>query len=176
MRRWFSIKLIPVIFFSSLLICGVVLLGRVIQKKAVLEGRNSFTTIETTLPDGSVYHITPDGRAGPFIVIYFSADCYYCHLETELILTCIDDLEGISIYMISDDEQAAIDEFISIHNLNDYPAITVAQVKHEHFSTLYGVRMVPSLFLYDKAGVLFYSSSGFTPAPVIIDVIAKNSP
>ncbi len=172
MEKRYAIKLISMTFFVLLFLTGGILLRKIIDKKAIIEGRNSFSPIKIITPGRSGSYITLKDQHGPFIVMFFGADCYYCHLETESIINDIDNFEGVNIYMISTDEEAVLNEFIKEYGLIDHPVIRVAQVRGEEFSRTYGVRTVPSLFIYSESGVLLYSSSGFTPASVIVDIIA----
>lgn len=168
-----SHKLLILLVPLLMIIIGIFLLIKIIEKKRIIDGRDIFTSIELTLPGEKKDSIITRMQNAPFIIIFFEPDCYYCHVETDAMIERIDELAGINIYMITTNELKTIEEFTAQYNLDDYQHILTGQVCMQSFYKSYGARAVPSLFIYDKTGKLLYNNSGYTPVSDILEVLNR---
>ena len=165
---------LPVIgLFIIMMVASAIFLIRIIEKKQIIEKRRSFIPMEINIPGNLTYFISNENKSAPYIILFFDPDCYYCHVETEALLNHTDELTGIKIYMISTSDINSIATFSDQYNLSGYTGLIAGQVCPVFFNSSYGLRTVPSLFLYDKNGILIYSNSGYTPVTEILEVLRR---
>ncbi|TVR70535.1 MAG: thioredoxin family protein [Marinilabiliales bacterium] len=155
-------------FAVLVLAAATFLLFKIAEQKRVIDSRNVFTSLEISLSGNKTYTISGAPRDNRFIVIFFDADCYYCHLEAEAIVSNIDLLEGIDIYMITSGDQETVMQFEERHGLAVFPSIKTGRVCGETILNGYGIRAVPSLLVYDETGRLIFSNFGYTPVDDIL--------
>ena len=155
-------------FAVLVLAAAAFLLFKITEQQRVIDGRKVFTSLEISLSGNRTYTITGTPRYNRFIIIFFDTECYYCHLEAEAIVSNIDLLEGIDIYMITSGDQESVMEFEGKHGLAGYPSIKTGRVRDETILNGYGIRAVPSLLVYDEAGRLIFSNFGYTPVGDIL--------
>ena len=158
--------------FSMIMVAAAsLLLLKISEKKRVIDGRNLFSSLEISLSGNQTYTVSDAGRDSPFIIMFFSADCHYCHLEIQALLENISAFADTDIYMVSTNDMETIIEFENLYSLGDYPRISAGRVSEEIFSAGYGIMTVPSLLIYDETGQLLYSNSGYTPVHKILEVL-----
>jgi len=158
--------------FSMIMVAAAsLLLLKISEKKRVIDGRNLFSSLEISLSGNQTYTISGAGRENPFIIMFFSADCHYCHLEIQALLENISAFADTDIYMVTTNYPETIFEFENLYSLEDYPRITAGRVSEEIFSAGYGIMTVPSILIYDETGQLLYSNSGYTPVDKILEVL-----
>ena len=154
----------------ALLVLGAAsfLLVKIFEKKRVIDGRNVFTTLEISLSGNKTYTISGTPRNNRFIIMFFDADCYYCHVETEALVENINLLEGVDIYMVTSNDPETVLQFEEQHRLANYPGIKTGRACEETILNGYGIRAVPSLLVYDEEGRLIFSNFGYTPVENIL--------
>ena len=161
-------KAIVATFALLVLVTAGFLLVKISEKKRVIDGRNVFTPLEISLSGNKTDTISGTPRENRFIIMFFDADCYYCHVETEALVENIELLEGIDIYMITANDPETVLQFEEKHGLANYPGIITGRVREETIVNGYGIRGVPSMLIYDEKGCLVFSNFGYTPVEDIL--------
>ncbi len=164
-------RAIAALFALLVLAAASFLLVRISEKKQVIDGRNVFTSLEISLSGNKTYTITGTPRDSRFIIMFFDADCYYCHLEAEALVESIDLFAGVEIYMVTANDPETVMQFEEQHGLEDYPGIKTGRVCGETIINGYGIRGVPSMLIYDEEGRLVFSNFGYTPVKDILSAL-----
>jgi thioredoxin-related protein len=170
-----SLKLLIVLFSLAIFCLTAFLVYKIADKKRIIDGRNTFTSVEITLSGNLIRTISADTQTSQFIIMFFDTHCFYCHVETEAILGHIEDLAGIKLYMLTTNEFDAIGEFINQHNLAEYPQIILGRITEDVLSRIYGIKAIPSLMIYDENGTLLFSNSGYTPVAQILNILENKT-
>lgn len=168
-------KFLVIMFSLTILFSAVFLLYKIADKKRIIDDRNTFTSMEITLPGNIIRAISADNHLSQFIIMFFDPDCYYCHVEAEALVDHIDDLAGIKIYMLTINDFDVITEFENTHNLGEYPQIMTGRITEDIFSRIYGIKAIPSLMIYDENGALLFSNSGYTPVTQILNILENKT-
>lgn len=120
------------------------------------------------LADGKV--LTRDDLKKKMNTVFFifSPDCKYCQQETEDIIRHINDFKGTQILMISHYPLEEVQEYYKRYQIADYPQITMAHDGGYFFPIYFGLKNLPSTFIYDIKGNLKKSFDGSVKVETIL--------
>jgi len=104
------------------------------------------------------------------VFLYFNSECDFCQAETEEIISNIKKLEDIQVFFVSNEPIKQIIEFQQKYKLDDYNNVMFLCDYENKFSELFGVKTIPTSFIYSKEGVLLYKNDG----PVKIEYLLKS--
>lgn len=166
-------RFIVILFSFGILLVAGFLIFRISEKKRVIDSRSDFTSLEITLSGNKTYTISGATRKGPFILMFFDAECYYCHVETEAIIENIDRFAGVTVFMVTANDQETFSSLADKYRLADYPGITSGRVTEEVINNKFGIFAFPSLLMYDKSGNLIFSSFGYTTIEEIMEALGR---
>ena len=118
----------------------------------------------------NTYHI-PNGM--PTLFMYFSPDCSHCVEQTQAMLSRIEELGDIRIYMITPLSLPAIKDFEQKMGLGRYPNITIGKEFRHFFPAFYGISYVPHFAVYDRRKNLVGAFEGNISMNQLIDRLLK---
>jgi thiol-disulfide isomerase/thioredoxin len=90
----------------------------------------------------------PSGR--PFLVMYFSPDCPYCQKETKMLISNIDTLKTVRIYLLSNAPFNEIKNFYSYYHLRQFQNITIGQDYNHSFVLAFRPTSIPYMAIYNS--------------------------
>ena len=135
-----------------LFICTVIIAGcyskKAEIKKIGLEGK-PMPTIDLIAAD-SITHINTDNiKPGkPTILFSFEPWCPYCRAQTNSMLSQIDKLKDVNIYMLCTSRYSMFKEFYKKHELAKYPNIAAGIDYKRSFDHYFQLTGVPCLAIY----------------------------
>lgn len=84
------------------------------------------------------------------MIVYFNPLCEVCQREMKEILTNMDYFKNMQIVMVSPNSKEEIGNFVTEHNLSNFPQITVLHDVNDAFYKEFHAIGYPSLYLYDE--------------------------
>lgn len=157
-----------------LLITGVST-GLFAQKDTSDNYVNNFINIPAikinTLPDSSLFTNENLKAYSPFVLMFFNPDCEHCQKETKELLAYKEELKGIQILMVSPAPYQEIKDFYQAYKLSSMPNIKLGQDINYKLGSIYQLKTYPSVFVYDKRGILAKAFVGNIGIPAIIDAV-----
>ncbi len=166
-------RFIVALFSFVILVVAGFLIFRISEKKRVIDSRSDFTSLEITLSGNKTYTISGATQKSPFILMFFDAECYYCHVETEAIIENIDLFAGVTVFMVTANDPETFSSFADKYRLADYHSIKPGRVTEEVISNKFGIFAFPSLLIYDESGNLIFSNLGYTTIEEIMEALGK---
>lgn len=166
-------------FIFLLLILGAIgYLGFSIYED--LKERQAIEERIAVLPDFSVTGL--DGQKvessnvtgqSPFILTYFNTECQFCRSEIRSMKDHKLLQKNAVIYLVSDESPEILKQFNKEFELDSLQNIKVLQDSARHIKDLFGVRGVPSTFVYGRDAKLLNYYQGETRAEVLYDLIRQ---
>jgi peroxiredoxin len=119
--------------------------------------------------------IPSDGTTGhsPFILTYFNTECEYCRAEIRSIQDHKSLQERAMIYLISKESSKILKQFSRAFELGSLQNIKILQDSSGKVKDLFGVKGVPSTFVYNRDGKLLKSFEGETKAEILYKLVKK---
>ncbi len=166
-------KKLIVITFSVLLILAVILI--------VLQGTKSETLpIGSKLPQIAFqslngYETLKTDNQNKILVLFFSKECPHCKYELSTLNKNIDKLDGTAIYLFTvDDSYLESEEIKTNEALLSDSNVVFGIVNKENFDESFGSLITPSLYFFNKAGILTEKIKGETKIERIIEELKKS--
>jgi peroxiredoxin len=88
------------------------------------------------------------------LILYFSPDCGHCQLETEEVISRMNDLRSLQIVMITSKPYQEMAEFADHYKINRFSTIKMGSDPQRFVTNFYNVKFTPFSALYDKKGKL----------------------
>jgi thiol-disulfide isomerase/thioredoxin len=118
--------------------------------KTGLEGK-PMPTIDLISFDSLTHYNTTNSEPGkPTILFAFRPGCPYCRAQTRAIVSNIEALKDINIYMICVSESPLFKNYYEKYELNKYSNIKAGIDYNETFVNYFNASTVPYLAIYDK--------------------------
>jgi thiol-disulfide isomerase/thioredoxin len=114
-----------------------------------LEGK-PMPAIELVALDSTHFNTKNIKPGRPSILLAFSPTCPYCRAQTRSIVSNINSLKGIDIYMVCINQYSLLKKFSDQYELNKYSNIKIGIDYNESFLDYYKATNVPYLAIYDK--------------------------
>jgi thiol-disulfide isomerase/thioredoxin len=111
-------------------------------------------TFSIQLPDSSWFSKSQLSTKKPTLILYFSPDCGHCQLETEDIISKMNDLKKIQIVMVTSRPFEDMTQFAAHYKLDHFPNIKIGRDAQKRITQFYQVKFTPFSALYDKKGQL----------------------
>ncbi|MFT3910522.1 MAG: thioredoxin family protein [Ferruginibacter sp.] len=103
-------------------------------------------------PDSSAFTNHDLKHKKPLIIVIFSPDCDHCKHFTKELLAKYDMVKHAQIVMVSALNYNMIKKFYDDYKIADYPSIKMGRDTNYTLGNFMGVRMFPTLIVYDKHG------------------------
>jgi thiol-disulfide isomerase/thioredoxin len=117
-------------------------------KKTGLEGK-LMPSIDLIAVDSFTHINTDEIKPGkPTILFAFEPWCPYCRAQTTSMLSQIEKLKDVNIYMLCTSRYAQFKEFYKKYELAKYPNVTAGIDYNRSFSTYFVQRGIPCLAIY----------------------------
>jgi thioredoxin-related protein len=132
----------------TFIILSFILFGCFGKKPTLETGREGkpLPSINLLLMDSTTYiKTTKETSYKPIVLFYFSPECAYCRKMTKSITNNIDELQGITIYMLSNFPFDKIKEYVKEFDLSKYKNITVGYDYELYFSQYFKAPGVPCI-------------------------------
>lgn len=150
---------------------GFLIYDELRQKQAVKERIAHFPEFEgVNLKGETIQSNTLIGQT-PFILTYFNTGCEFCRAEIASMGKHKALKEETHIYLVSDESSEVLEHFVSEFKLNSLQSIQVFRDSSGKVKKLYGIKGVPSTFVYDEKGKLLKSFQGETKAEVLYELV-----
>lgn len=107
----------------------------------------------------------------PLILTYFNTGCDFCRAEITSMRKHQGLQEKTDIYLVSDESSKVLRKFVSEFQLDSLQTIQVLQDTSRKVKELFGVKGVPSTFIYDRDGKLLKNFQGETKAEVLYELV-----
>jgi len=118
--------------------------------KSGLEGK-PMPAVDLIASDSMTHFNTRNSEPGkPTILFAFRPGCAYCRAQTRAIVSNIEALKDINIYMICVSESALFKSYYEKYELKKYPNIKAGVDYKETFMNYFNAPIVPYLAIYDK--------------------------
>jgi thiol-disulfide isomerase/thioredoxin len=135
-----------------------------------LEGK-PMPAIALLAADSSTIYNTADIAPGkPTLLFSFATWCPYCKAQTESLISHINSLKGINIYMVCNTQFSEFRKFYSHYKLKDYPNIKAGVDNNLSFVKYFKTGQVPYLAIYDQQKNLKQVLLGKTAISTIKDI------
>ncbi|HEY4287958.1 MAG TPA: redoxin domain-containing protein [Puia sp.] len=85
-----------------------------------------------------------------FILYLYDPSCPFCRKETEDIVKNMNDLRGISLYMVTSLPYSAMNKYSELYHLSSYPNLTLARDSANDLLDYFKSPGVPYLAFYDE--------------------------
>jgi thioredoxin-related protein len=122
-------------------------------------------------PDSIKNYIPDLAKDHPTLIMVFSPDCGHCQEKTKDLLAHISLFKQVRIIMASPLLFSDIRRFYYDYRIAGYPNITLGMDPGYFLGNFFHVRMLPSLFLYDKNGNFVKKFDGNDPADKIAEAL-----
>ena len=86
----------------------------------------------------------------PTIILFFRPDCTHCQAETQSLLSHIDSLQNVRIYMLASAPLAEIKGFYNHFHLDQYKNFTVGKDYDHSFARVFRPASVPYMAIYNS--------------------------
>jgi len=90
----------------------------------------------------------------PTLILYFSPDCGHCQLETEEVISKMNELRDLQIVMVTSRPFEDMKNFAEYYKLNRFPSIKIGTDPARLVTRFYDVKTTPFSALYDEKGKL----------------------
>ena len=107
----------------------------------------------------------------PSVFIAFSPDCEHCQYEAKSLNERQHDLEKAQIVMFTSEKDSLTKVFSHSYGLDTVQNIKVISDEKNELYTAFGVKTIPSIFIYNKAGKLVKQYKGETKIDAIIKAL-----
>lgn len=105
----------------------------------------------------------------PAVVVFYNPGCNHCEYEGEMFYANKNRLKDIDIVMISSSPTDSIRAYVNRHKLNDVLNFYfVTDSRYEAF-LLWNVKTIPSVYIYNKEGVMVKLFNGEVKLDAILD-------
>ena len=143
------------------------------EKQAVQERIAHFPEFSTVNLKGETVQSKSIASNRPLILTYFNTGCDFCRAEITSMRKHQKLQEEANIYLVSDEPSKILQDFSSEFQLDILQTVRVLQDTSRKVKELFGVKGVPSTFVYDEKGKLLKNFQGETKAQVLYDLIKK---
>lgn len=165
-------KKITAILFIVLFILSIIWLVIIGTKPEALPVGSKHPQISYKTING--YDTLKTNNQNKMLVIYFSKDCSHCEYELSILNENIERLEETTAYLFTTDKNYLNSEEIKMNeNLLLSNQIIYGIVNEENFKKLFGSLITPSLFFFNKEGLLTAKIKGETKIERIIEELKK---
>ncbi len=108
------------------------------------------------------------------VVVYFNSECDHCQREARDIAANLYYFQDMNLLMVSDEHIATIENFIEKYGLK-HPNICALCSVNNAFYRAFQTSILPSIFVYDKNGLLLKHHKGETKIDEAIAPILFNT-
>ncbi len=140
------------------------------EKKAVAERIRITPSFSFDDLYGYTFQNTDVNIGRSCLLIYFHPDCEHCQYEASLFIPNRRELTPYQILMISSDSIQNIKKFEEKYHLNEMDNVVMLHDPNYDFEKIFGTKMIPTSFIYDKKQKLKKIFKG----EVKIEAILKN--
>ncbi len=143
-----------------------------IQRKQAIEERIAMVP-EFSLQNlkGKTMLLNSRERKTPLILTYFDTDCHFCQNEVRSMKQHERLKKNVVIYLISGEPADSLKQFKRVFELKSIQILKDSALKAKEW---FGVRGVPTTFVYGKEGTLLKYFEGETKASTLYQLIKKN--
>jgi thiol-disulfide isomerase/thioredoxin len=135
-----------------------------------LEGK-PMPTITLLAADSSTMYNTADIAPGkPTLLFSFETWCPYCKAQTKALLSHIESLKDVNIYMVCNTQFPEFKKFNKQYELYKYPGIKAGVDNHLSFAKYFKTGQIPYLAIYDRQKNLKQVLVGKTAISTIKDI------
>ena len=107
----------------------------------------------------------------PSVFIAFHPECEHCQYEAKSLNERQHDLEKAQIVMFTSEKDSLTKVFSHSYGLDTVQNIKVISDEKNELYTAFGVKTIPSIFIYNKAGKLVKQYKGETKIDAIIKAL-----
>jgi thioredoxin-related protein len=107
----------------------------------------------------------------PSIFIAFSPDCEHCQYEAKSINERQKDLENVQIVMFTIEKDSLTKAFVHVYGLDTLKNIKVISDSTYEMHNAFGIKTIPSIFIYSAEGKLLKHYKGETKIEAILKAI-----
>ena len=105
------------------------------------------------------------------VFIAFHPDCEHCQYEAKSINERRKELQNIKIILFTSANDSLTKDFSQTYGLDTLKNIHVISDKNNEMHKLFGVKKIPTIFIYNKEGQLLKQYKGETKIDAIIKVL-----
>lgn len=161
------------ITFSVVVYLLVLIVNKSKEKRQLEQARIDLPAFEFLDLKGAVFKKEHLDFHQATVVIHYNPDCDYCQHEAKDIQAHLVDFEEINLLMVSSASSVEIKTFAKANQLLGRKQVRLLQDEKESFYTLFGVKGVPSIFIYDANQKLVKFFKGETKIETILRQIEE---
>lgn len=163
--------IIPVLMALVALLLMSVIRTYISQKEALVRVQSLPDAVFPSLYGGAV-RLTSFDHQKPVVIKYFHPECAYCRFEAREMAARASDFSDTQILMITpDDSIKRVERFIAEHNLLEIDNIEFLTDRDNHFRSIFGKAVLPSVYIYGPDQKLAGHFQGETMPEAILEVI-----
>lgn len=110
----------------------------------------------------------------PLIFLYYNSSCTFCRAETRAIKKNMKELGGNQLIFVSPEDKTDIKGFAEEFGLYGMPDIVFLQDTGLEFAGIFGIKSVPTTYLYNKDRTLIRRFNGPVKIESIIEALQKS--
>lgn len=157
-----------IIFIGILCFFGYQIISKIKHKNQIANNIKTIPTFTFQDLNGLVFSNQNLKNNTPTVFIYFNTGCEFCQGETIMIKENIRKLNGVQIIFISFEKPEIIKKFALKYKLLHHDNISFLCDSKISFSTIFDVKSLPCLVLYDRNQKLIEKIKGQTKAETLL--------
>jgi peroxiredoxin len=131
----------------------------------------SFSLTDT---DGELFS-SSEIKSGPLLIVYFHPDCEHCQFEIASLLGANTMIEDMKLLLVSYADREQIKLFLDLIEIRNEARTWILSDTALVFSQLFGSRVIPSNYIYDKDLKLVKSIKGETRTETILKYLKSEN-
>ena len=112
----------------------------------------------------------------PILLLFMHPECDFCHEEIKQIKDRQNDLGSVSILLITTAQKKQVIDFYSYHQLNQFNNIQLLIDEDYKISNYFDVKVIPTMFIYDKNKKLIFTHKGEIKIEAFIRYFTEEQP
>lgn len=125
----------------------------------------------TKIPDSSKFTKADLQKKKAVLLMVFSPDCDHCQKEVKEITANILLFKDVQIVLVSHLDYHYTKTFYEGYHIANYPEIIMGWDNSYFFSSFFGIKYLPAIFLYNKKGKFVKAFDGDVPVQKIADFL-----
>jgi len=144
--KYFAIIIIPFFIYSCY--------GRKPKVKTGFEGKAMPTIQLLAVDSNTIYNTERISPGKPTLLFSFETWCPYCRAQTKSLVSNIESMNDINVYMICNTQLSEFKKFYKEFNLDKYPNIKAGVDYELSFERYFRTGKIPYLAMYDRNKIL----------------------
>ncbi len=152
---------------------GFSIYGQLQEKQAVKERIATLPEFSVVGLDGETVRSNDAAGQSPLVLTYFNTGCKFCKAEIRSMQQHKNLREISNIYLVSDEQPVVLKRFAKDFKLDSLKTVRVLYDSSKQVKKLFGIRGVPTTFVYNEDDKLLKSFKGETKAELVYELVKE---